>query len=177
MSTPTACIQQPTTCEAQMKLLTPGGYDRFPAWSPNGTKLAFTASDLPGGASVIALLNPDGSGYVSFSGTKTSDLSPAWSPDGKKIAFLSYAEGDYDLWLMDSDGLGVTQITRSAATDGAPTWSPDGGYIVFASDRGDKQHFNLYLLSANCIAVGSCEDNLVRLTNQPTDDLDPALTP
>jgi len=175
VSMPTSCIAQPTSCEGQIKMLTPGGYDRFPAWAPNGLKLAFTASNLPGSASVIGLLNPDGSGYQSFAGTKTSDLNPAWSPDGTKIAFLSYAEGDYDLWVMYSDGTGVTQVTKSKATDGAPAWSPDGKYLVFASDRDDKQHFNLYLLQTDCLASGvSCEDNLIRVTNEAADDLDPA---
>ncbi len=175
MSLPTACLDQPETCEGLVTLLTPGGYDRFPAWSPDGKKIAFSASDLPGGSSVVALLNPDGSGYGALAGTGTSDFDPVWSPDGTRLAFVSYARGDYDVWIMTPDTQPPLQITQNQSTDTSPTWSPDGQWLAFASDRGAQANFHLFVIQANCAPGTKCEDNLIQLTSDPhVDDLDPA---
>ncbi|MBN1430525.1 MAG: PD40 domain-containing protein, partial [Anaerolineae bacterium] len=174
---PTTCLSQPDTCESKIAELTPGGYDLFPAWSPDGDWVAFAASDFPGLPYVIGLIGPDGSGYQSLPGTGTSDSYPAWSPDGKRIAFVSYAQGDYDLWVMEADGQNLVQMTQSEATDVEPAWSPDGGYIVFASDRSMKG-FELYLIRSDCASPqAGCEAALVQLTDDNTDDLNPDWTP
>jgi len=64
--------------------LTKGYY--APAWSPDGTLLAFSAWDDPNDSdtSRIYIVNADGSGEPRI---LTDGSDPSWSPDGSRIAF------------------------------------------------------------------------------------------
>jgi TolB protein len=174
---PAACLDEPQTCEDAVAPLTGGRYDLDPAWSPDGTRIAFAASDFPGLPAVIALIEPDGEGYRPLEGTGASDITPVWSPDGTRIAFASFAQGDNDLYVMASDGTGLIQLTADPSSDIQPEWSPDGLYVVFASDRGGAD-FELVVMRATCAEPDQgCEADLVPLTDNEADDLDPAWLP
>jgi TolB protein len=98
--------------------------DAFPAWSPDGTRLAFTraggsASDLDG----IFIVNADGTGEVQVPGVGP-EPELAWSPDGAEIAFNGIAS-------IHVDGTGARTITSRAETQSDPAWSPDGTRIAY----------------------------------------------
>lgn len=57
--------------------------DTEPAFSPNGTRIAFTRSND------IWVMNADGSGQVAVTGLEGPDSAPAWSPDGTQIVYVS----------------------------------------------------------------------------------------
>ena len=126
--------------------------DRGPAWSPDGTRIAFY-SDRSGSYDMWAI-HPDGSGLVPLtSGTGQSGF-PAWAPDGKGIAF------GFDRWfIVDPKALSATTPPTEAAISPTerflPTsWSPDGGRIagqVLAPD-GAGAAVAVYSLSAKTFA-------------------------
>lgn len=168
------CLSEPGACEEALIPFSTDRYDLFPTWSPDGSRIAFTTSSGPGMPSVIALLNPDRTGYKTLNGTGSSDFFSVWSPDGARLCFVSYAKGDYDLWLMSSTGGDVIQLTQQESEDVEPAWSPDGAFIVFASDRGQGD-FELFLIRSNCTSPEEgCEADLVQLTDNSADDLNPA---
>src|SRR5436853_386165 len=68
---------------------TPAAADQKPAWSPDGTKIAFW-SDRDAGNEEIYVMNADGSNPVDLTNDPNTDFQPAWSPDGSKIAFSSF---------------------------------------------------------------------------------------
>ena len=103
--------------------------DDYPAWSPDGTKIAFT-SDRDGNDEIY-VMNADGSGQTRLTNNPADDQYPAWSPDGKKIAFDSDRDGNYEIYVMNADGSGQTQLTNNPANDKYPAWSPDGKKIAF----------------------------------------------
>jgi TolB protein len=177
MSFPTTCLHQAGLCEDMLSAVTSGRYDRDPHWSPDGLTLAYSSADFPGLPSAIALLSPLSRQVTRLSGTGSSDFYPVWSPEGARLAFVSYAQGDYDLWVMSPSGGNVTQLTFDVANDIEPAWSPDGAFIVFASDRDSEGDFELYLIAPTCTSPEQgCESALIRLTNNSADDLNPAWT-
>jgi Tol biopolymer transport system component len=96
-----------------------------PAWSPDGSRIAFmTYSDS--GTADIHLINADGTNRVGVTNDSQFDWQPAWSPDGSRIAFVR----DADVFTMNADGTNLVRLTthRLAAF---PSWSPDGLYIAY----------------------------------------------
>jgi TolB protein len=123
-----------------------------PAWSPDGTKIAFTrvVSDVDPFDFRIAVMNADGTGVTDFpvgGPYGFVDSSSAWSPDGTKIAFDGNRSGTNQVWLMNANGTGLVRLTNSVGNDRSPAWSPDGTKLAIASDRGGS--LSIWTMDAN----------------------------
>jgi hypothetical protein len=101
-------------------------YDATPAWSPSGTRLAFTRLDKDGNEH-IAVVDADGTDERMFA---TRGSRPTWSPDGRFIAFRG--ERGLGLESVDADGRGWASLGRDL---GQPSWSPDGTQIATVSSN------------------------------------------
>ncbi len=112
------------------------GAESEPAWSPDGTKIAYAGSSSNGGDQDIYVVNVDGTNVVNLTpNTPMSiDLSPAWSPDGKTIAYASIAPvGGSHIYIMNADGSGRRRLDQGATLNARhPTWSPDGASIAWS---------------------------------------------
>ncbi len=134
------CLLDPDNPGAVVNLTNNGNtsLEERPAWSPDGTKLAFV-SRLNGTRNVY-LMNPTagaGEGIgVALQVTHYSDggylNAPVWSPDGLKIAFVRGAdEGSRSIAVVAADGTTATPVT--VAEHGQhPSWAPDGGKIAYS---------------------------------------------
>ncbi len=109
------------------------GDARQPAWSPDGTRIAFQS--YRDGMWRIWSSAPDGSGSKALTSGPFDDREPHWSPDGKSIAFSSDRSGNYDIWTLDVASGATRQITRDEGNDFLPAWSPDGRELAFVSTR------------------------------------------
>jgi len=140
------------------------GKDFMPAWSPDGSTIAFV-SDREG-EQYIYLMDADGSNQRRLTDNEFPELSPAWSPDGSRIAFFSGTNDATNIFVVAADGSGTMQITNEATGyNEDPTWSPDGTMIAFWSDRGGDHEIWAML------ADGS---GLVNVSNTPGADENPS---
>ena len=104
-----------------------------PAWSPDGTRIAFDTPDD------LYVVDADGSHLrLPLAGSPASSPGhPSWSPRGNSILFESTprSAGGYtaEVWVMKPDGSGRRRLYRSQCCDGLwspPIWSPDGTAIA-----------------------------------------------
>lgn len=112
----------------------------FPDFSPDGSKIVFTAKPADSSTRDIYVIGSNGNGLTRLTNTdgKTADGNnayPAVSPDGSKIAFTSDRTGTWQVYVMNADGGVQKQLTTdSKPKDQVPDWSPDGTKIAYLAD-------------------------------------------
>ena len=143
---------------AQTNITNHPASDTDPAWSPDGTKIAFS-SDRDNYQGEIYVMNADGTNVTRITNDEHYDREPTWSPDGTKIAFTRMAIepepeptpcqtrfcGEWyfpplqqdDIYVMNADGSNQVQLTDSQGQDNNPAWSPDSTQIVYAATNFD----------------------------------------
>lgn len=107
-----------------------GGVNTYPAWSPDGKKIAFRRM-VGETNSEVFLANADGGDARNLTNDPAFDGWPAWSPDGTKIAFASNRRGSYEIYVMNPDGTGVRKVANNEGRATDPQWSRDGKSIFF----------------------------------------------
>lgn len=73
------------TTDELVKLTNNEWDDEYPVWSPDGTKIAFTAD--PKGNFDIFIMEADGSNIKPVTSSPKDEIEPSWYPDGKKLNF------------------------------------------------------------------------------------------
>lgn len=105
-----------------------------PAWSPDGSHLAYVTFEQGRAVTYVqSLFTRQRFVLAAFPG---SNSAPVWAPDGKQLAIVLTRDGSSAIYLVRPDGSGLRRITYSDAIDTEPSFSPDGRYLLFASDRG-----------------------------------------
>ncbi len=110
-----------------------GVLDAYPAWSPDGSRIAFHS--MCGVRSIVGRMDADGTNRDESGDGSVLGAQPCWSPDSSWIAFVASVDGFSELWAMEADGTGNIRLTGGKAADWCPSWSPDGRRIAFVSDR------------------------------------------
>jgi TolB protein len=113
------------------RLVGGAGWDEQPAWSPDGSRIAFARSIFTPGEPDIGLksldvwsVGADGRGRRRL--TRDGSSSADWSPDGRRLV-LGRGDG---VVVVRRDGSHKRRIVRRD-DPAAPTWSPDGHRIAF----------------------------------------------
>jgi Tol biopolymer transport system component len=162
-----------------------------PAWSPDGTRVAFARWRDPRG---IYVIDEDGSNETLLFGWSQAK-APAWSPDGSRIAFTRrYGGREEDVeifpgWVLPAHPwwkLGLVRVEDRYFTDllcydhsFSPTWSPDpstgsghgGQVIAYDSDYG------LHLTSPDGSFGGQTYGRYINALSTDVRDTSPAWSP
>jgi tetratricopeptide (TPR) repeat protein len=109
-------------------------FGRMPAWSADGSRIAYHGCDARGDNCAIWVMQPGGFSPAQLT-TDPSDTAPAWSPDDSQVAFVSARSGNWEIYVVDIATGQEERLTEDSAFDVAPTWSPDGKQIAFLSNR------------------------------------------
>ena len=130
--------------QSQLTGLTEGACQ--PAWSPDGSQLAFISpctgkKDIyPGSKIFIAEANGRNPRALPVALNSGGDFSPAWSPDGKMIAFSSLRGDSKPHILVYSVGdSSIKFVTNASYGDINPVWAPSGLQIAFVRQFPNAQ--------------------------------------
>ena len=150
---------------------------QYPAWSPDGKKIAFAAVKDGG----IYTMNADGTNLTRIVYKTAYDeytdkdyicenTAPSWSPDGSMICYESYGDEDSgttvpnaNIYIVNADGTNMRRITNGLTYEGQPAWSPDGTKIIV--NRWSDSRSKIYVMDA--------DGNNVSTINVPIDAREP----
>jgi Tol biopolymer transport system component len=111
-------------------------YQQDPAWSPDGSTIAFAASVQSDYAWELFLIDADGSDLRRVTAYDGYDMGPVWSPDGSMIAFTSDRFRGPDRrehqgglpYVMNVDGSGVQPLLEPS------DMGLDGDWAIYVTD-------------------------------------------
>lgn len=116
-----------------------------PAWSPDGTKVAYVSFEHK--KPVVYVQDLTKSQRTIVANYKGSNSAPAWSPDGHRLALALSRNGFTQIYITNADGTGLRQLTNTSGIETEPQFSADGHYIYFTSDRSGGPQ--IYRMSVN----------------------------
>jgi Tol biopolymer transport system component len=157
-----------------------------PAWSPDGSKVAFAVYDGLDENGYIFTANADGSGVELLRMLPFRILVDgiSWSPDGSEIAFGAVdIDENYEtfmhseVWVMSADGSELRVADPGLASAWQPSWSPDGTKIAFLGCP--ESGYNRAGCSYDVYVMGANGSDPVQLTDTPErfSELSPVWSP
>jgi TolB protein len=117
----------------------------LPAWSQDGSRIAYMSARGEDGNTEIYVANRDGSNEHRVTNHPMADSTPTWAPNGNQLAFVSDRTGSPQVYIVNVDGTELRRISTESYCD-RPTWSPaplnqiaytcrgGGGYQIMVFD-------------------------------------------
>ncbi len=118
------------------RLTTDPGNEGEPAWTPDGSRIVYTATPK-GGQPQLYLLRPEGSPPRALTTGPGGNHSASASADGRTLAFVSTRDGNQEIYLMPIEGGEARRMTTTDQRESYPRFLPNGD-LIFAVERGGR---------------------------------------
>ncbi len=116
-----------------------------PAWSPDGTKVAYVSFEAK--KPVVYVQDLISRQCTVIANYRGSNSAPSWSPDGSKLAVALSRDSYTQVYVVNADGTGLRKLTHTTGIETEPQFSADGQAIYFTSDRSGGPQ--IYRMSVN----------------------------
>jgi Tol biopolymer transport system component len=138
------------------------------AWSPDGQRLAYSASY--DGIPRIVVINADGSGKIKLTDDSVEYVDwYSWSPDGGNIIARLKRDGNYRIYLLSVENTEKYIFADDFFTNSMDySWSPDGEKIAFCFESDSYASIN---------TIKTDGTDLTKLTDEKGHDVGPAWSP
>lgn len=121
-----------------------------PAWSPDGSRVAYSAYDEGARMRIYEVEPATGETRILEIEREGLLMTPAYHPDGSTMAFAVRSGTRSGLYTYNIErGCCLTNLTEGARVDTSPTYSPDGERLAFNSNRLGSAVPQIYLMSAD----------------------------
>lgn len=105
----------------------------YPAWFPDGRRLAYVT--YRHGRTEVVVHDLQTGRIRSLAFFPGMNAFPAISPDGKSMLLTLSRDGNPEIYRMEVDGSSLKRLTFTKSVEASPAWSPDQRRIAFISDR------------------------------------------
>jgi TolB protein len=138
-----------------------GGSNFSPAWSADGTKIAFSSART--GDSEIWIADANGGNPRRATSLRGPDVAPTWNPrTNSQLAWVSGRTGEPQIYTMEQDGSSIQRITDGGYAV-SPSWSPNGQLLAFSWNRkygpGDPGGVDIHVIDI-------ASKNYIQLTHE-----------
>ena len=117
------------------------GFIAFPDWSPDGTRILFSAGTHERYG--VYLIGADGSGLRPLLRDTVTYRSPSWSPDGSEFAVSSYRNGRSEIRIVNlATGAQRTALVADSTYVDFAQWSPRGDQLLMTVYRGTQSLYD-----------------------------------
>jgi TolB protein len=143
--------------------------DHSPAWSPDGTRLAYQGVSSRGDSDIY-VMNGDGSAPKELTFSTAFDGDPAFS--GNTVAFESGgpSSAQEDIYTIAADGSHERRLTNADGFDGDPAYSPDWTRIAFTSERDGNRE--IYVMNTDGTDQTRLTNDAGKVTNSAYQQVD-----
>lgn len=114
------------------------GINGAPAFSPDGSKLAFTLSK--DGNPEIYVMDLASGKLQRITHSYAIDTSPTWMPDGKSLLFTSGRSGGPQIYKINLASKEVSRVTFNGRYNAKPSITPDGRFLVYVHRQDGNYH-------------------------------------
>src|SRR5689334_1196596 len=142
-----------------------------PAWSPDGTQIAFVRMTFNETAVVhLMVAESDGSNPFEVLNVPAQRAQPAWSPDGTLLAITPLEPVATPLQVVAAQAGAQPNTLLGQGATRSPSWLPDGSSLAFTYTAPGRTDSDIYLINPD-------GTGLAPFSVSSADEFDPSWAP